>query len=50
MTTIAYAITNNANGDKWNTIVVAANAGTEETEVQLPGDNWTVVVDGDELV
>ena len=45
--TIAYTITGNANGDKWNTIVVAANAGTEETEIQLPGDKWILVVDGD---
>ena len=46
--TIAYTITGNANGDKWNTIVVAANAGTEETEIELPGDNWVVVVNGEE--
>ncbi|GIM30129.1 hypothetical protein CPJCM30710_27950 [Clostridium polyendosporum] len=45
--TIAYTISNNANGDKWSDIAVLVNAGKEDTEVTLPKSNWTVIVNGE---
>lgn len=45
--TIAYTISNNANGDSWSDIAVVVNAGKEDTEVTLPKSNWTVVADGE---
>jgi pullulanase len=41
--TIAYTISNNANGDNWSDIAVLVNAGKEDAEVTLPKSNWTVV-------
>lgn len=40
--TIAYTISNNANGDSWNKIVVAINAGKEYFRLNLPHSNFAV--------
>ena len=45
--TVAYIITNNANGDAWSNIAVIANAGAKETQVVLPKTGWTVAVNGE---
>ena len=47
-TLIAYQINNNANGDKWNDIVVAFNADTKPQTITLPKEGkWNIVVDGE---
>jgi pullulanase len=43
---IAYALTDNANGDKWKTIIVAFNNSDEEYILSVVG-KWYVVVKGD---
>lgn len=44
---IAYTISGNANGDKWNDIVVAFNADKKPQTITLPKDaKWEIVVDG----
>lgn len=43
---IAYALTNNANGDSWKTIIVAYNNTSEEYVLSVVG-KWYVVVYGD---
>lgn len=51
---VGYTINNNANGDRTKTIAVILNAGLEQIHVELPGDEWAVVVDenkaGDEVI
>ena len=42
---IAYLINKNANGDKWETILVAFNAGREDWPLSIEG-KWNIVVDG----
>lgn len=43
---IAYALTDNANGDKWKTIIVAFNNGDTEYVLSVVG-KWYVVVNAD---
>ncbi|WP_234125061.1 type I pullulanase [Clostridium hydrogenum] len=45
--TIGYIISNNANGDEWEDIVVIINAGDTADKVSLPKGNWKVVVKED---
>lgn len=44
---VGYSLTNHANNDSWQTIVVLFNATLKEQTVILPGENWVVVVDGE---
>ena len=44
---IAYTISGNANGDRWNDIVVAFNADKKPQTITLPKNTkWNIVVDG----
>ena len=43
---IGYTINNNANGDRCTTIAAIFNARKEQIDVELPGNEWAVVVDG----
>ena len=43
--TIAYTISNNANGDSWSKIVVIINTGKEISRVSLPNYNFNVFAD-----
>ncbi len=43
---VAYTLRDHANGDPWKTIVVIFNANCEAVKVDLPGQDWVVVVDG----
>jgi pullulanase len=43
---IAYQLINNANGDKWNNILVVLNGSTDSKTVTIPTGNWTLVGDG----
>jgi pullulanase len=46
---IAYQITGNANGDKWNTILVILNGSATSKSVTIPAGNWTLVGNGNEV-
>lgn len=46
---IAYVISNNANGDKWNRILVMLNGSTADRFVSLPDGDWTLVADGSQV-
>lgn len=45
--TIAYLITNNANGDSAGTIFVAFNPTAEDLVLDIPSDTWDVLLTGD---
>ena len=45
---VGYTLSGNANGDKWETIVVLMNANDEEIEVELEQSGWAVVVNGEQ--
>ena len=45
---VAYALGEYANGDPWQTIVVVFNANAESKEMELPGEDWVIVVNGQE--
>ena len=42
---VAYTLNGKVVGDSWNTIVVIFNANNEEVEVNIPENQWAVVVD-----
>ncbi|MGV8145307.1 MAG: type I pullulanase [Alkaliphilus sp.] len=44
---VGYTLTDNANGDEWETIAVLFNVNTEDIEVTLPAKGWGVVVNGE---
>jgi pullulanase len=44
--TIAYQLTANANGDKWQTILVLLNGNKDDKQMTIPAGNWTLVSDG----
>lgn len=44
---IAYLINNNANGDKWKSILVVLNGYTSVKTIKLPAGKWTMVADGE---
>ena len=46
---IAYQLTGNANGDKWNTILVVLNGSTAAKPVTIPAGSWVLVGDGDKI-
>jgi pullulanase len=46
---IAYQLTGNANGDKWNTILVVLNGSAGVKAVSIPQGNWTLAGDGDKI-
>jgi len=46
---IVYQITGNANGDKWNTILVILNGSAANKPVTIPAGSWTLVGDGSEI-
>ncbi|SDS39256.1 pullulanase [Mucilaginibacter mallensis] len=46
---IAYQLTGNANGDKWNTILVILNGSAANKSVTIPAGSWTLVGNGDEI-
>ena len=43
---IAYDLTGNANGDKWQTILLLFNANKDDKQMPVPAGNWTLVGDG----
>jgi len=47
--TIAYQLTDNANGDKWKTILVVLNGSNDAKTVNIPTGNWTLVSDGNKV-
>jgi len=47
--TIAYQLTDNANGDKWKTILVVLNGSSDAKTVNIPASNWTLVSDGNKV-
>ena len=44
---VGYTLKNHAGDDEWEEIVVLFNGNQEAHKVQLPGDNWKVVVNGE---
>jgi pullulanase len=46
---IAYQLTGNANGDKWNTILILLNGSAASKAVTIPAGNWTLVGNGDKI-
>jgi hypothetical protein len=44
---ICYQIGNNANKDKWRSIVVVLNGNPKEKTIKLPAGKWTLAADGD---
>lgn len=46
---IAYQLTRNANGDKWDNIIVILNGSTDSKTVTIPSGNWTLVGDGNRI-
>jgi pullulanase len=47
--TIVYQLTDHANGDKWNNILVILNGSKDPKTVNIPAGNWTLVSDGDKV-
>ena len=47
--TIAYQLTDNANGDKWKTILVVLNGSGDAKTVNIPAGNWILVSDGNKV-
>ncbi|MCD5415067.1 MAG: type I pullulanase, partial [Clostridiales bacterium] len=43
---VGYILSDNANGDEWETIAVLFNGNAEDIEITLPGEGWGVVVNG----
>jgi len=46
---IAYQLTDNANGDKWNNILLIFNGSTDSKTVNIPAGNWTLAGDGNQI-
>ena len=46
---IAYQLTGNANGDKWNTIMVVLNGSANTKQLKIPSGNWVLVGNGDKI-
>lgn len=46
---VAYSISDNANGDKWEDILVVFNANRDKTHVAIPTGSWTVVVNDEKV-
>ncbi|WP_461451241.1 type I pullulanase [Mucilaginibacter sp.] len=46
--TIVYQLTDNANGDKWKTILVILNGSKNAKTVIIPKGNWELVSDGNQ--
>lgn len=44
---VAYVLNGKNVGDSWNKIAVMFNSSDKAVEVQLPSEDWTVVVDGE---
>ena len=47
--TIVYQISDNANGDKWNRILVVLNGNKDAKTVTIPDGNWHLVSDGNKV-
>ena len=43
---VAYILNGKNVGDSWNKIAVMFNSSDKAVEVQLPSEDWTIVVDG----
>ncbi|WP_428327779.1 type I pullulanase [Mucilaginibacter sp.] len=48
--TIAYQISNNANGDSWKNILVILNGNTSDKTVRIPAGKWILALDGDTII
>lgn len=46
---VGYTISNNANGDSWNEIIVFFNGNNFQRELYLPDGEWTQVLDGEQV-
>jgi len=46
---IGYQLTDNANGDKWQTIMVLLNGNKDDKSITIPPGNWTLVGDGNTI-
>jgi len=46
---IAYQLTGNANGDKWENIMVILNGSKDAKTVNIPAGKWVLVGDGDKV-
>ena len=46
---IAYTLSNSANGDSWNNILVVLNGNAETKSIDLPEGNWTVALNGEQI-
>jgi pullulanase len=46
---IAYQLTDNANGDKWQTIMLLLNGNKDDKAISIPPGNWTLVGDGNTI-
>ena len=47
--TIVYQLTDHANGDKWNNILVVLNGSKDGKTVNIPAGNWALVSDGEKV-
>jgi pullulanase len=47
--TIVYQLTDNANGDKWKTILIILNGSKDAKTVNIPAGKWMLVSDGDKV-
>lgn len=47
--TIAYQLTDHANGDKWDNILVVLNGSKDAKTVNIPAGNWILVGDGNKV-
>ncbi len=46
---IAYQLINNANGDKWNDILIIFNGSMDSKTVNIPAGSWTLIGDGNKI-
>jgi pullulanase len=46
---IGYQLTDNANGDKWKTIMVLLNGSKDDKSISIPPGSWTLVGDGNTI-
>lgn len=46
---VGYTISNQANNDSWNKIIVIFNGNSQATDVDLPAGNWTIVAADGEI-
>lgn len=46
---VAYTISDNANGDSWENILVVLNGNTSYKTVDIPEGEWKIVLDGEQI-